>query len=64
MAEVLTDSRQMLLRALAAKDAEIERLRRENGSLARMYALAEETLRERTGELNQVQAALGRSNGA
>ena len=28
---------------------EIERLQFENGSLARMYALCEETLRERTG---------------
>jgi len=33
MAEVLTDSRQMLLRALAAKDTEIERLRNENDQL-------------------------------
>jgi len=32
-AEILTDSRQMLLRALAAKDAEIERLRDENEGL-------------------------------
>jgi hypothetical protein len=39
--------------------AEIERLQRENGALARTYALAEEKLRERTERLNQADANAG-----
>ena len=34
--------------------AEIERLQRENGALARTYALAEEKLRERTEALEKI----------
>lgn len=36
--------------------ATVERLQRENGALARTYALAEEKLRERTEALNEVLA--------
>jgi hypothetical protein len=39
-------------------EKEVERLQRENGSLARMSALTEEKLRERTGRLNQAIARL------
>ncbi len=36
--------------------AEVERLQRENGSLARAYAACEDLLRSRTGQLNQADA--------
>jgi hypothetical protein len=38
--------------------AQVERLQRENGSLARMSALTAEKLRERTGRLNEAIARL------
>jgi hypothetical protein len=38
--------------------ADVDRLQRENGSLARMSALTAEKLRERTGRLNQAIARL------
>jgi chromosome segregation ATPase len=36
--------------------AEAERLQRENGALARMYALSEEKLRQRTEAMNDAQS--------
>ena len=38
--------------------AEVERLQRENGALARMYALSEEMLRQRTEQVERLRAAL------
>lgn len=43
--------------------AECERLKRENGSLARMYALCEKTLRERTEENNRLEEQANRMAG-
>lgn len=40
--------------------AQVERLQRENGSLARMNALTQDILRERTGRLNQAEAEVKR----
>ena len=40
--------------------AEIERLQRENGSLAQTYAACERMLRERTEQLNQADAEIAR----
>jgi predicted RNase H-like nuclease (RuvC/YqgF family) len=42
--------------AIAVLEAEVEQLQRENGALARVYALAEEKLRERTETLNDAQS--------
>jgi hypothetical protein len=42
--------------AIAVLEAEVERLQRENGALARTYALTEEKLRERTGEVERLKS--------
>jgi len=51
-----------LSKLLHGTEVEVERLQRENGALARTYALAEEKLRERTEALNETLAQNERFN--
>jgi chromosome segregation ATPase len=56
--EALTDELRIVRGVLNEKVDVVERLQRENGALARMYAVCEETLRERTEQLTVTHQAL------